>query len=193
MTRERGQSLIETLVALTVMIIGIAGAVSLGILSIRAGQTSELDVVAENLAREGIEAARAVRDYNWSHNQDWDTHLSSGDYRVIVGEEGNPGSGQVELESGPAQPELGDHFYHLCLTSDGQYLHLSELGALTCAGNGLEETAFNRLVTVEMDPDHSGNVDKMRITCEVLRSAGIGDVTYTVAEDLYNWYPHYQD
>lgn len=189
MSSERGQSLIETLVALSVMVVGIAGAVSLGIISIRAGQTSELDVVAENLAREGIEGVRSVRDYNWKlPGAGWDDNLSPGDYRVEIGTEATPAAGQVVLNSPLSGPSLDKPFYHLCLTPQGQYRHLPEGGVLkNCAdyiGHGWEETAFNRRVTVT---PYVGNPDKILVKCEVLRSGGVGTVTYTVAEDLYNW------
>lgn len=184
MNNERGQSLIETLVALSVMVVGIAGAVSLGIISIRAGQTSQLDVVAENLAREGIESARAVRDYNWTYDQPWNTNLADGNYRVEVGIAGDPAFGQVKLISSPSNPPLDGLFYHLCLTDQGQYLHIPQSGVSgNCANHGWADTAFNRWVTVT--PYVEG--DKILITCEVLRSGGVGTVTYTVAEDLYNW------
>lgn len=183
MSKERGQSLIETLVALSVMVVGIAGAVSLGIISIRAGQTSQLDVVAENLAREGIEAARAVRDYNWTYSPTWDRDLGRGNYRVEVGIAGDPAAGQVILDAGSSR--LENSFYHLCLTQQGQYLHMPKnmMGNCTDYNPTWAETVFNRWVTVT--PYVGGN--KILITCEVRRSGGVGTVTYTVAEDLYNW------
>lgn len=188
MNGERGQSLIETLVALSVMVVGIAGAVSLGIISIRAGQTSQLDVVAENLAQEGIEAARAVRDYNWTLNQDWDTNLTPGHYRVIVGSEDDPAEGQVRLERVNESTLLENLIFHLCRTKTGQYFHpgLFELTdqCATLSHPTWEETAFNRWVTVT---PYIGNSDKLLIKGEVLRSGGVGTVTYTAAEDLYNW------
>ncbi|OGC82753.1 MAG: hypothetical protein A2788_02530 [Candidatus Abawacabacteria bacterium RIFCSPHIGHO2_01_FULL_46_8] len=62
---QRGVSLIETLVALFILALGITAALSLlGYVSgITAGTKNR--IIATNLAREGIEAVRNIRDSNW--------------------------------------------------------------------------------------------------------------------------------
>ncbi len=187
MQASRGQSLIETLVALSVMVIGIAGAVSLGIISIRAGQTSQLDVVAENLAREGIEAARSVRDANWREGQAWNAGLADGSYRVIVGIADDPADQPITLEPVDDTQPLSGFNYKICLTPIGQYLSPTNLTTpdAECSSQNpaWENTAFHRRVTVK-----EISAVQIQITCEVLRSGGVGSVTYTVAEDLYDWH-----
>lgn len=61
----RGQSLLELLVALGVILAGILGTLTLVLSSINAGRRAAEQIVAQNLAREGIELVRAVRDSNW--------------------------------------------------------------------------------------------------------------------------------
>lgn len=60
-----GQSLLEVIVALGVIITGLVGTVMLIIYTLAALNVSESQVVATNLAREGIEVVRSIRDDNW--------------------------------------------------------------------------------------------------------------------------------
>lgn len=62
---QRGISLIETLVALFILAIGITAALSLvGYVSSITASTKN-KIIATNLAREGVEAVRNIRDSNW--------------------------------------------------------------------------------------------------------------------------------
>ena len=45
---NRGQSLIESIVALTILVIGILGAVSLGICTVRGAEASQEDIIVMN-------------------------------------------------------------------------------------------------------------------------------------------------
>ncbi len=62
---RRGETLIEVLIAIIVLVIGSLGAVRLlGIANIHNQLTKER-VIATNLSREGLEAVRNIRDTNW--------------------------------------------------------------------------------------------------------------------------------
>ena len=63
--KPRGETVTETIVALTIMAFGIALASALLANSLRNIGASKNRVVAINIAREGIEAVRALRDTNW--------------------------------------------------------------------------------------------------------------------------------
>jgi len=64
-TSCRGETLIEVLLALMILITGAAGSLQLlGIASVN-NQLAKERVIATNLAREGIEAIRNIRDTNW--------------------------------------------------------------------------------------------------------------------------------
>lgn len=65
MYTKRGQSLIELLVAMTVIIVGLTAAGSLVFSNIQLQEVSADRVVAANLAREGVELVKAWRDSNW--------------------------------------------------------------------------------------------------------------------------------
>lgn len=62
---EQGQTLIETMVAVLVLVIGIGAAVALAVYGIGATNSVTKQLVAVGLAREGIEAVKNMRDTNW--------------------------------------------------------------------------------------------------------------------------------
>jgi hypothetical protein len=61
----RGQSLIELLIAMSVIIVGLTAASTIVFSNARLEERSTDEVVASNLAREGVEFAKAIRDSNW--------------------------------------------------------------------------------------------------------------------------------
>jgi type II secretory pathway pseudopilin PulG len=64
-SKQSGQTLIETLVASIVLVMGISAAVGLAIYGLSASTTVNKQLIASGLAREGIEAVKNMRDTNW--------------------------------------------------------------------------------------------------------------------------------
>ncbi len=62
---QQGQTLIETMVAAVVLVMGISAAVGLAIYGLGATTSVTKQLVATGLAREGIEAVKNMRDTNW--------------------------------------------------------------------------------------------------------------------------------
>lgn len=62
---RRGQSFIEAMVAITIIVTSITSALALVSSSLTAMRISGSEVIAANLAREGLEVVRSVRDTNW--------------------------------------------------------------------------------------------------------------------------------
>ena len=65
MSLRRGQSLTELMVAMSVIIVGLAAAGTVILSNVRLQERSADQVAAANLAREGVELAKAIRDSNW--------------------------------------------------------------------------------------------------------------------------------
>ena len=61
----RGESIIESLIGIAIIIIALAGIMALFSDNIRLNHSTRNRIIAINLAREGIEAVRFVRDSNW--------------------------------------------------------------------------------------------------------------------------------
>ncbi len=62
---QQGQTLVETLVAIFIMIMGITAALGLANYSLNASSNIVKQLVAVGLAREGVEAVKNMRDTNW--------------------------------------------------------------------------------------------------------------------------------
>ncbi|MFH0819368.1 MAG: prepilin-type N-terminal cleavage/methylation domain-containing protein [Patescibacteria group bacterium] len=87
---QRGQTLIEVIIAVSIMLIGIISIVSLSITSRMISTISSQELLAAHLAREGVEVIRNIRDSNWLQRQSdgttsWDAELYSGtDYTAVA-------------------------------------------------------------------------------------------------------------
>ncbi|HWQ99404.1 MAG TPA: hypothetical protein VN397_00990, partial [Candidatus Methylomirabilis sp.] len=85
----KAQSLIELLIAMSVIIVGLTSASMIIFSNVRLQERSADEVAAANLAREGVELAKGVRDSNWIGGTAFDTGLSSGtDYTAAPRMEG---------------------------------------------------------------------------------------------------------
>ncbi|MEY4722719.1 MAG: hypothetical protein RLZZ324_232 [Candidatus Parcubacteria bacterium] len=82
---QRGQSMLEAIIASGIIVTAVASALTLVTSSIQASKESETSITATNLAREGVEVVRNMRDSNWLADKPFDTGLSSGtDYAGIL-------------------------------------------------------------------------------------------------------------
>lgn len=144
LSQTRGETMIEVLVALVIVIVGAIAALKLLALSIINIQLSAERVVATNLAQEGIEAVRSIRDTNWlrfagERRTCWNngnlagctdsSQIASGSYILIQ----NAATKRWQLAT-PADPK-GDP---LKKTATGEYSNI---------GTGLP--AYYRKITIE--------------------------------------------
>ncbi len=105
---EAGQGLLETVIALSIIITGLTAALALAVSNLSTTSDSGMRVIAGNLAREGAEAVRNIRDSNWlkgctdpSNPEEcfvWDSRLlaedSVGDHTAILEFRKNPPPGE---------------------------------------------------------------------------------------------------
>lgn len=75
-------SLIEIMAVLLIVALGIVGTANLAVQSIQAQTINRGSIVAYQLAQEGIELVRQIRDTNWMQGNDWSDGLASGTYCV---------------------------------------------------------------------------------------------------------------
>ena len=84
--RQNGFSLLEVMVAISIVTVGLGGAMALITMSFSAGAASTERLIAANLAQEGIEVVRNIRDINYSSDsvrwQNWYNSVSNGTYAV---------------------------------------------------------------------------------------------------------------
>jgi hypothetical protein len=63
--RQAGQTLIETIVAIFLLTLALGGGLALVIFAISRSSLSVNQIIATNLAREGVDVVRMMRDSNW--------------------------------------------------------------------------------------------------------------------------------
>lgn len=93
-----GFTLLETIVALTVIVSAIAGPVTLATRGIFNSKFAKNKLVAANLAQEGLEMVRKLRDDNVLAAQAWDLGIGIGDWQMdVLGSALTPFTGTVLL------------------------------------------------------------------------------------------------
>ncbi len=72
---RRGFTLIETFVAISVLLVSLAGPLSVAAQALKSAYYARDEITAFYLAQEGLEYARAVRDQNYLSGQSWLTGI----------------------------------------------------------------------------------------------------------------------
>jgi len=134
---QAGQSLLETIVAIFILTTAISAGLGVGIFAFSAAGTSQSEVMAANLAREGVEVVRMMRDSNWLAGE-----VAGGSYAPVECADISDkicypnaytgptyslasGSGVVSYNNVANTWALliGNTSYNLYLQSDGSYTH----------------------------------------------------------------------
>ncbi len=165
-----GFTLIETLVAVSLLVISVAAPMTLAAQSLSSAFYARDQVTAFHLAQEAIEAIRSVRDGNALLNaQGVSTDLLEG----IPNTNGQPFTidtrdNNMELCSGTCDK----------LRSDGEFYGYG-------IGGGWQDTRFTRTVRAEFV---GGNIDEVKISVEVRWQTGkFQERAFTIHENLYRW------
>jgi len=79
---NQGQLIIESSIALTILIIGFLAIVTLLTHSLAANQNSVSRLIAAHLAEEGIEVVKNIIDTNSAENRAWNEGLTTGEHEV---------------------------------------------------------------------------------------------------------------
>jgi prepilin-type N-terminal cleavage/methylation domain-containing protein len=171
LTVSHGFTLIETLVAISLLVVAIAAPMSLAAQSLSSAFYARDQVTAFHLAQEAIEAVRSVRDRNL---------LIS-----IAGTQTNFLDGVPNTAGQPFTIDTRDNSMVLCpngicpvLRNDGNLYGY----AIT---PGWKDTRFTRIVRVTMV---GGSTYEAKIAVEVRwRSGAFQERNFTINENLYEW------
>jgi len=80
--RRAGQTIVEAMVGVTVIVIGLLGVLSLVGRSLAINNDVRAQFVATYLAAEGIEVVRNIIDANYARGDVWDSNINSGTYSI---------------------------------------------------------------------------------------------------------------
>lgn len=181
----QGQTLLETVIAIAVILIGVTSLVTLFTAASIAGRQSTKQVIAANLAREGIEVARQIRDTNWLEMEQnestvWADGLNTTmDFTTMPIFNASDFSWSLSF--------LPDDFTTVCpvnrlcaqvyQSADGIYLQWENMPPKEFVA-----TPFTRLITV-----NPVSADQLEVICEVQWTEQNKTHSYQLVEYLYDW------
>ncbi len=185
--KQKGLSLIEMTIAIAILVVALLSALILATFGLVAGGESQMRVVAINLAREGVEVVRNIRDSNWLAGNDWTKDIITGNSISIFNVTNNnwtlgTNSSISNLVIDPEKPETIQDASTQVLKADELYvqrlLHVP----------GEIKTNFYRLIkiveiTSKISPDH-----ELKVTCYVVWEERGRWHLVNVEDHLFNWY-----
>lgn len=189
MRTSPGQTLLEAVVAIGIILTAVIGSSTLIVSSITAGRASQNRTEAANYAREGIEIIRSMRDSNWLKIEQneysipltvpptlptWNTGLSNGGYILTY----TTGSGWGLVGCSGGLCTTGNTGIYLTVNSGRtMYNQYSSLVACSTAPgtSSCTATKYRRVITITQATDDLGN------------GSGPDDQTYLQVQSTVNW------
>jgi len=159
---QSGMTLIETIVALGILTLGIISSLSLMVSAITFSRSSEKMIVVVNLAREGIEITRSLR------NNDGFASLTTGNKIGVI----NHMTGNLSLENAN-NAEILDCSNCVLQIHNERYYHNSPG----------DDTEFKRMLTIS---DVTANEEK-KIISTVLWTERGSEHVFKLETNLTNW------
>ena len=166
---NRAFTLMEVVIAVSIISLGLVGILSIVQRSLSLQPIIKNKIIAINLAQEGIEIVRNIRDSNW---------LSGNNWRLGLGEDLEVGLGKlvgcINYDSTAILAPCSD--YSLGVDDEGDfYTH-----------NGEQETPLKRTMTISYEYDADDAV-YMSVKSEVIWEEKGRSHSETVEEFLYDW------
>lgn len=205
----KGFTLLEVVVAVTLLAIAIVGPMTLSAQSIRATREARLELIATHLAEEGVEIVHNIRDNNsadetnlvtrknWlngsSINIDIIQECSNGNFGCIVDVIEHPGvSGAIGGGAGVWTDETlvkcNGTCYETVYQNPTTGLYRQKKGGL---GAPWVASPFTRIIHVTGVDSGSNPVRQVQLVSTVTYKSFNGTTrTISANEDLYNWFPN---
>ncbi len=160
----RGFTLLETLVAVAVLLMALLGPFSIAQQALKNAYYARDQVTAFYLAQEGVEFVRAIRDQNYLSGAEWLTGIDA-------------------CSGVPCIVDFPNFTYTVCPQGVCPPVKVSQIGGLYNHVTGTD-SPFTR--SVILTPSAS-NPDQMVVSVTVSwRSSGVSRV-FTIEERLFNW------
>ena len=189
----QGMSLIETIVAVTILAAAIVGPMTLAAQSLKASRYARSELIATHLAEEGVEVIHNIRDNNITNypTGSWLTNIFSSTtgacnagcaIDVTQGDTALVWAPSAIISCSPDCSVLGQVYYN---PNTGLYKQ-----SVTLPSSPWITTQFSRVVTLKGIDDPVNPLRQARITV-VVSYAGYGNTqrNITIVDDLYNWFP----
>jgi prepilin-type N-terminal cleavage/methylation domain-containing protein len=164
MNHRRAFTLLETLVAVAVLLMALLGPFSIAQQALKSAYYARDQVTAFYLAQEGVEFVRAIRDQNYLSGSAWLTGIDA-------------------CTDVPCIVDFPNFTYTVCPQGVCPPIRVSQIGGLYNHVTGTD-SPFTRYVV--LTPSAS-NPDQMIVSVTISwRSAGVPRV-FTIQERLFNW------
>jgi len=165
-------SIIEIMAVVFIVTIGMVGMMNLIGQSIRVQRLNEHTLVAYQLAQEGIELVRVIRDDNWLAEE-----INSVEFINAM----NPGSYCIDYSN----VELGSNINSPCrlyLNSNDFYVHTDSIDST--------ETPYSRLIIIEEYIEEGSEEENyaVAVTVKITWEDVSGILEYEAETRLYDWY-----
>jgi len=157
---NRGLSIVEALAALLILTLGIIPSFLIVLLGNSLSASVINNLIASNLAQEGIEVTRSIRDSNWMSNTSFDSGLADGTYRVV-------------WNSTALLPESGNPV--LKRDANGLYNYTT----------GIDTSFVRKIIITKIDP--TGCNCELKIVSEISWAEKKNTRTISVESHLFNW------
>lgn len=167
---QRGFTLVETLVAITIIALAMVGPLYAVQQSLNASRNARDQLVASSLAQEGIEYVRSIRDNNYL------AVLAGGSRSWLQGVDGTGGSTNCTTPCvvDPVRNTISNTITPLRLNNQDLYTQQ----------NGFPDTKYTRTVQVAAV---SGSTTEVVVTVTVSWNTNGNPYTVTLTERLHNW------
>lgn len=170
--KKKGFTLIETMVAVSLLVISVAAPMSLAVQSLSSAFYARDQVTAFHLAQEAIETVRAVRDGNA--------------LRVAQGTEANLLDGIPSTAGQPFTVDTLNNTMTLCTSACPPLRNNGSVFGYGTSGTWVD-TRFTRTVTATQV---GAGVDEVRVSVEVRwRTGAFQERSFIISENLYRWVP----
>ena len=171
---QRGFTLVETLVAITIIALAMVGPLYAVQQSLNASRNARDQLVASSLAQEGIEYVRSIRDANYL------TVLGGGSRSWLYGLDGTSGSTNCTSPCvvDPDRGTISNTIAPLRLNNQNMYTQQNGVG------NAFKVTPYTRTVQIAAV---SGSTTEVVVTVTVTWSTNGRPQTVTLTERLHNW------
>lgn len=192
-----GQSMMEAIIASGIIATAVSSALTLVQVSIGSEADSEAAIVAGNLAREGVEVVRSIRDSNWLAGDTWDQGLEgeTNDHTAIPVFSPATRDWTLDFSTDGLDDDVTKVYRYTGTNGD------AAIGLMVQASTppeGTIFTGFNRLVSIDSICDLSGTIREggsacgtdrigLRVRSQVRFNVAGHIRTLEIEESLYNW------
>lgn len=179
MMNKKGQTLLEVMLAVGIMTFGIISIISLSITSSIIARRTSKELIATQLAREGLEVVHNIRDSNWLAMEDgiadaqWNDNIyNATDDTAIATFNPTIAGGTWAIVFAPNN--FNNAATKIYLDDQNIYRHQLPTESLT-------ETPYKRLLTI------TAITDGLNVKCEVRWQDGGNNYSKILEENIYDW------